>query len=151
MIRSQHKQQFLYMWVWGGGSRKTVEGCLHWAVHEFAVHEHPCFAFEVSKYPSSGVNLTSEPCSTPIITIFNKLTSFSEAFHFRQSHTCLQINFRTEKPVYWQFTFLPPTTVGGAAISWAGGGGGLSVSEVKINTSKLGPSLNSVLLRWAPS
>ena len=30
------------------------------------------------------------------------------------------------------------------------GGGGLSVSEVKL-TSELGPSLNSVLLRWAPS
>ena len=50
---------------------------------------------QFSKYTSSGVNLTSDPDTTLVIALINKQTPFSEASNFRQSCTCLQINFRT--------------------------------------------------------
>ena len=45
-----------------------------------------------------------------------------------------------------RYVYLPPTTVGGAAIATPHQG--LSVSEAKL-APELWPSMNSVLLRWA--
>ena len=45
---------------------------------------------QFSSPPGSGVNLTPEPGNILLIALFNKRTSFSEDFNFRQSRTCLQ-------------------------------------------------------------
>ena len=87
---------------------------------------------QFSNPPGSGVNLTPEPDTTPLIALFNKRTSFSEAFNFRQSHTCLQKISQTVKTGYL-LVHIPAThhCGGGATISWVGGRG-LSVSEVNL-------------------
>ena len=76
---------------------------------------HACFAFSVFEIPQLDVNLTPEPSdSTTIIALFNKRILWSQ--------TCLQINFQIVKTGLLLVHILATTTVGGAAISWAGGG-----------------------------
>ena len=98
---------------------------------------------QFSSPPGSGVNLTPEPGNILLIALFNKRTSFSEDFNFRQSRTCLQnlpkcknrlfISSNSRHPPLWE------------VLKWQGWGRGMSVSEVDL-TPELGPSVNSVLL-----
>ena len=83
---------------------------------------------QFSNPPGSGVNLTPEHDTTPLIALFNKRTSFSEAFNFRQSHTCLQKISQTVKTGYL-LVHIPATHHCGRRYNRMGGGRGLSVSE----------------------
>ena len=78
-----------------------------------------------------------------VIALFNKRTPWSEASNFGQSHAGLQIIFQTVKTGYL-LVHIPATHHCGRRCNiMGGGGGGLSVSDVKL-TPDPGPSMNSV-------
>ena len=83
---------------------------------------------QFSKPPGSGVNLTPEPDSTPIIALFKKRTPWSDDSNFRHSYTCLQINFWTLKTIHfilklfiWFFVYYNFTNDYMDNRKWAGG------------------------------